>query len=90
MQKLARACYRHRRIVLAVWILLLVGLSVASSQAGGVFKVQQGLPNSESQRAFATLKQRGFGERAGGAAQIVFTDRSGVRTPEVKTASETR
>ena len=88
MQKLARACYRHRRAVLAVWILLLVGLSVASSQAGGVFKVQQGLPNSESQRAFATLKQRGFGERAGASAQIVFTDRSGVRTPAVQAAMD--
>lgn len=88
MQKLARACYRHRRIVLAVWILLLVGLSVASSQAGGVFKVQQGLPNSESQRAFATLKQRGFGERAGASAQIVFTDPAGVRTPTVQVAMD--
>ena len=86
MQKLARACYRHRRIVLAIWILLLVGLSVASSQAGGVFKVQQGLPNSESQRAFTTLKQQGFGARAGAAAQIVFTDRSGVRSPEIQSA----
>ena len=88
MQKLARACYRHRRIVLTVWILLLVGLSVASSQAGGVFKVQQGLPNSESQRAFTTLKQRGFGERAGASAQIVFTDPAGVRTPTVKAAMD--
>ncbi len=88
MQKLARACYRHRRIVLAVWILLLVGVSVASSQAGGVFKVQQGLPNSESQRAFATLKQRGFGERAGASAQIVFTDPAGVRTPTVQPAMD--
>ena len=42
MQKLARACYHRRRSVLAVWVVLLIGLSVLASSAGGVFKVQNG------------------------------------------------
>ncbi len=86
MQSLARACFRRRRSVLAAWILVLVGLSIASSSAGGVFQVQQGLPGSESQRAFDTLKNRGFVERAGRSAQIAFTDPRGVRTAPVETA----
>ena len=88
MQKLARACYRRRRSVLTVWIVLLVGLSVLASNYGGVFQVQQGLPGSESQRAFDTLKNRGFVERAGRAAQIVFTDPAGIGSPEIQRAMD--
>jgi RND superfamily putative drug exporter len=88
MQKLARASYHHRRAVLAVWIVLLVGLSFLASSAGGVFKVQNGLPGSESQHAFDLLKQKGFGDRAGIQAQIAFTSPDGVKAPEVQRAME--
>src|SRR6476659_9909876 len=88
MQKLARACYHHRRSVLAVWVVLLIGLSVLAGAAGGVFKVQNGLPGSESQRAFDLLKEKGFGERAGIQAQIAFTSRDGVKDPKVQQAME--
>ena len=73
MQRLARASYHHRRSILASWIVLLIGLSVLASNYGGVFQVQQGLPGSESERAFDILKQRGFVEKAGDQAQIVFS-----------------
>ena len=86
MQRLARACFHRRRYVLAAWVIVLVGLSFASSSAGGVFQVQQGLPGSESQRAFDTLKNRGFVERAGRSAQIAFTDPSGVQNSSVENA----
>jgi putative drug exporter of the RND superfamily len=88
MQKLARACYHHRRSVLAVWVVLLIGLSVLAGAAGGVFKVQNGLPGSESQRAFDLLKEKGFGERAGIQAQIAFTSPNGVKDPAVQRAME--
>ena len=88
MQKLARACYHHRRSVLAVWVVLLIGLSVLAANAGGVFKVQNGLPGSESQRAFDLLKEKGFGERAGIQAQIAFTSPNGVKDPAVQQAME--
>jgi RND superfamily putative drug exporter len=88
MQKLARACYHRRRSVLAVWVVLLIGLSVLASTAGGVFKVQFGLPGSESERAFDILKENGFEQRAGVQAKIVFTDEDGVRRPEVQQAME--
>src|SRR4051812_45005216 len=88
MQKLARACYHRRRSVLAVWVVLLIGLSILASAAGGVFKVQNGLPGSESQRAFDVLKEKGFGERAGIQAQIAFTSRNGVKDLAVQRAME--
>ena len=88
MQKLARACYHRRRSVLAVWVVLLIGLSILASSAGGVFKVQNGLPGSESQHAFDLLKQKGFGERAGIQAQIAFTSPDGVKSPAVQQAME--
>ncbi len=89
MQKLARACYHRRRSVLAAWIVLLVGLSVAASSNGGVFKVQFGLPGSESARAFKILKDQGFEQRAGVQARIVFTDATGITQPQVQTTMET-
>jgi RND superfamily putative drug exporter len=88
MQKLARACFHHRRAVLAVWVVLLIGLSFAASSAGGVFKVQNGLPGSESQHAFDLLKQKGFGDRAGIQAQVAFTSPDGVKDPAVQQAME--
>ncbi len=88
MQRLARACFHHRRAVLAVWVVVLVGLSVLASSAGGVFKVQNGLPGSESQRAFDLLKEKGFGDRAGIQAQIAFTSTAGVKDPAVQQAMD--
>ncbi len=86
MRRLAQTCYRHRRAVLAVWLILLVGLSVLASTAGGVFKVEFGLPGSESERAFTILKEDGFQQRAGVQAKIVFRDARGVRDPAVEQA----
>ena len=81
MQRLARSCYRHRRIVLGGWVVLLVGLMVLASTAGGVFKVDFSLPGSESERAFDILEERGFGDRTGEQGQIVFSDATGGRRP---------
>ena len=88
MQKLARACYHHRRAVLAAWIVLLVGLSFAASAYGGVFKVQFGLPGSESARAFKILKDQGFEQRAGVQAKLVFTTKDGVRQRAIRAAMD--
>ena len=86
MQRLARSCYRHRRIVLGAWVVLLVGLMALASAAGGVFKVDFSLPGSESERASDILKQRGFGDRTGEQGQIVFSAAQGIDDPQVKSA----
>jgi RND superfamily putative drug exporter len=88
MPRLARTCYRHRRIVLGVWVVLLVGLMALASAVGGVFKVDFSLPGSESERAFDILESRGFGDRTGEQGQIVFRAPQGVDDPEVQAAME--
>jgi len=75
-------------MVLGTWIVVLIGLSMLASSAGGVFKVQFGLPGSESERAFEILKDQGFQQRAGVQAKIVFTTPDGVQSPAVRTAME--
>jgi RND superfamily putative drug exporter len=88
MRRLARLCYRRRRAVLALWVVLLVGLSVLASVAGGVFKVDFALPGSESQRAIDILESKGFSDRAGEQAQIVFEAEQGVDDPAVRQTME--
>src|SRR3954453_18436556 len=88
MQKLARDSFHHRRAVLGVWIILLVGLSFLASSAGGVFKVQQGLPGSESEKGFDLLKTKGCGNRATIRAYFWFTSPDGVKDPAVQQAME--
>ncbi len=88
MRRLAQTCYHRRRSVLAIWLVLLVGLSFLATTAGGVFKVQFGLPGSESERAFEILKEDGFQQRAGVQAKVVFRDARGVRDPAVRAAMD--
>src|SRR5688500_13440802 len=65
LQRLAEGCYRRRRVVLAVWLLLVIGLSALGGAAAGELDNEFGLPGSESQEAFDRLEQGGFGDRAG-------------------------
>src|SRR5687768_10142948 len=88
MQRLARFCYRRRRSVLTAWILAAVGLMFLSSVAGGVFKINFDLPNSESQRAVDILVEQGVTDRTGDQWQVVFETEQGVNDPEVQTAME--
>ena len=87
LKKLARSCYRHRWPVVIVWVVLLAGLMVISQVAGGSFKTEFGaLSGTESQAALEILENRGFVERTGEQAQIVFTSEAGVRDPAVEAA----
>jgi RND superfamily putative drug exporter len=88
MQRLAHFCYRRRRVVLGSWLVLVIGLTVLGTVAGGVFKVDFSLPGSESQRAFDILDQRGFGDRTGEQSQVVFEAQQGVDDPAVKAVVE--
>ncbi|MGH9174162.1 MAG: MMPL family transporter, partial [Vicinamibacterales bacterium] len=88
LRSLARYCYHHRRLVLAGWVVLLVGLIVLSQVAGGATKTEFSLPGSESQEAFDLLEERGFATRAGEQAQIVFQTEQGVNDPAVRQEME--
>ncbi|HET8979891.1 MAG TPA: MMPL family transporter [Solirubrobacteraceae bacterium] len=64
---------RHRRLVLAAWLVLLVGATVASNALGGVFSDTLTIPNSQAQAGLNIL--RAHERRAGGQnGQLVFVD----------------
>jgi RND superfamily putative drug exporter len=88
MRSLAHFCYHRRRLVLAGWVILLIGLMALSQTAGGESKTEFSLPGSESQAAFDLLEERGFATRAGEQAQIVFQAEQGFDDPAVQQAME--
>src|SRR5882724_460605 len=76
LARLARSSIRHRRLVLATWVALLVGAGIVSSTVGTRYSTDFSLPGSESQRALDMLK-RDFPAQAGDSDQIVVHARSG-------------
>jgi putative drug exporter of the RND superfamily len=77
MLKLTRWTIAHRRIVVAAWIVLAVGVLAISQVVGKRSANNFSLPNTDSQRAIDLLKSH-FPAQAGDADQIVF------RTPQGK------
>src|SRR4051794_27700047 len=80
MPTLARWAFRHRRIVLALWIAALVGLGAFSGAVGAAFDDDFNLPNTESTQALELI-QREFPQASsaasGEAAQIVVRAKTG-------------
>ncbi|WP_322819510.1 MMPL family transporter [Tepidiforma sp.] len=77
LERWARWVYRRRWLVLAVWVVVLVGIGGLAARFGGEFQTEFRLPGSESQRANDLLRER-FPAQAGGEADIVFEVPSGV------------
>ena len=71
LDRLAHVTYRRRWLVLAIWVVLLVGMSILGSKFAGVNKVEFNLPASDSQKAFDLLKSAGTGDDKA-AGKIVF------------------
>ncbi|CAO5162823.1 putative drug exporter of the RND superfamily [Frankia sp. AiPs1] len=76
MATLARWCFRHRRPVLLLWIIALVGLGVLSRVSGSAYRDSFSLPGTDSQKAIDLL-QRDFPAASGDSATIVLHSRSG-------------
>ncbi len=70
---LSRFCYRHRRLVVVLWLLLFVFGIVFGGALKGESATSGRLPNTDSQSAYDTLK-REFPARHGDEGQIVFAD----------------
>ncbi len=81
--RLADWCHRRRRLVVALWVLALVGSFALSGAFGGEFKQNYLQPGSESKAASDTLTTS-FPERAGDTLQVVVHSDAGVSTPEVQ------
>ena len=83
---LARWCFRHRRFVLAGWLLLLIGSVLLGQLAGTDFKTRFQLPNTPSFHALDLL-QKDFPAASGSTDQIVFqSPELPVTSPRVQSA----
>ncbi len=88
MRVLARWCVRHGKLVLAIWLVALIGFAVVDGAVGSNFSTKFQLPNTPSARALSLL-QKEFPAASGTSDQIVLHARAGtVRSPGVKSAAE--
>lgn len=71
MATLARWCYRHRLVVLLLWLGALFGLGTAASTAGTDYANVFSLPDTDSKRAY-DLMEKAFPERAGDTDTVVW------------------
>jgi len=79
MAALARWCFRHRRIVVLLWVVALLGLGGASAAVGSDFKDDFKLPNTESKKALDLLKESSP-QQSGETDQIVVHAKQGKLT----------
>src|SRR4051812_37431822 len=71
MAAIARWCYRHRFVVVILWVLAVGGIGVAESVAGTGYSNDFALPGTESTKAL-TLLQGSFPAQAGEQDTIVW------------------
>ena len=76
MARIARWCVTHRFIVIAVWLLLLVGTAVGSRRLGTEFTNGFTLPGTESTEALDLLASSSPGAQTGDDT-VVFRSTSG-------------
>ncbi|MGW2641372.1 MMPL family transporter [Streptomyces sp. NPDC001348] len=80
----ARWCYRHRLVVLLLWVGALFGLGFAASTAGTDYANVFSLPNTDSKRAYDLL-EKAFPAGAGDTDTVVWkADGGSVRDAAVK------
>src|SRR5262249_34592267 len=73
LTRIARTSFRHRRIVVGVWIAAFLLAVVGGSVLAGSTATQGRLPHTDSQRAYDLLA-RDFPQRHGDEGRIVFAD----------------
>lgn len=88
MKRIAQFCYENRKLVVAAWLVMLVGLGALGVLAGGEFRADFSLPGSESQAALDLLTDAGFAGQGGEQGQIVFRADDGVHDPAVRQTME--
>jgi putative drug exporter of the RND superfamily len=79
-ERLAGWSYRHRWLAVAVWVVVLAGVTVGAQAAGDAYHNDFSLPGTQSQQALDTLKAHGSSE-AGSTIQVVLADDEGLTVP---------
>ena len=87
LARLARACVRHRWIVIGTWVALLVGINALAGAVGPDYRTDFTLPDSES-KVVQDLLEANDPNRAGFISQIVAKADQGVDDPEVQATLE--
>ncbi len=87
MRRFAAWITGHRKTVLALWVVVLVGMGVVAGSAGSSFSEEFSLPSSDSKDALDLLETR-FPAQAGDTVQIVYRAESGVDAPAVERKME--
>ncbi|MGW3411454.1 MMPL family transporter [Streptomyces sp. NPDC000888] len=72
LHRLGHSAYRHRKLVLGIWLFVLAALITCVSVFGGKLDDRFSVPGTESQRALDSLSKT-LPEASGASAQIVFT-----------------
>ncbi len=85
MRKLARWSFTHRRVVLAIWLVVVIGFSVIHSAAGSAYKDSFKLSGTDSADAQALLQQNSP-QTSGDVDRIVIATKGGksIADPGVK------
>ncbi|MDQ0959602.1 RND superfamily putative drug exporter [Streptomyces sp. B4I13] len=84
MAALARWCYRHRLVVLLLWVGALFGLGFSASTAGTDYANVFSLPDTDSKKAY-DLMEKAFPARAGDTDTVVWkVDEGSVRDQDVR------
>src|SRR5205807_2963438 len=87
LARLARWCYRRRRLVVLLWVIGFVVLNAVGAAIGNDYSDNFSGGHSDSVSAFNLLKTR-FPARAGDTTDIVFTFPRGVNDPAVRARME--
>ena len=82
-ERLASWSQRRRWWAVALWVIALAVVTVASQAAGSAYHNDFSLPGTESQQALDTLRKHDPGQ-AGATVQIVMQDPRGMRAPDTK------
>ncbi len=86
LARLARFSYRRKYVMIfAIWLPIMVGLSVASGAVGTDYHTEFSQPDSESKKVGDAFEALGRGDD-GFPAQIVFTAKQGNLDPAVQAA----
>ncbi len=83
LYRLGHLCVRKRRRVLATWLVLLIGVGVASAALGGETTDEFSLPGTESQEAFDLLEER-FPVQGGSSTRVVFAAGAGTAVTDAE------
>ena len=89
MRSLASWCYRHRRLVVGLWFLLVLGINGLASTIGSDYNTSFALPNTDSAKALQLLSASAPA-RSGDVEQVVVaaTGSATLTEPDVRSRVE--